>query len=47
VAAYEAPKRPAEVVAEKGVIQLGKKTDKGLVRVTAPAAEASYAEAEE
>ena len=54
VAAYEAPKRPVEIVAEKGVIQLGKKTDNGLVRVSAPAAtaraaesHASYAEAEE
>jgi hypothetical protein len=54
VAAYEAPKRPVDIVAEKGVIQLGKKTDNGLVRVSAPAAtaraaesHASYAEAEE
>jgi activator of 2-hydroxyglutaryl-CoA dehydratase/predicted nucleotide-binding protein (sugar kinase/HSP70/actin superfamily) len=54
VAAYEAPKRPIEIIAEKGVIQLGKKTDNGLVRVSAPAAtarvaesHASYAEAEE
>ena len=54
VAAYEAPKRPIEIPVEKGVIQLGKKTDNGLVRVSAPAAtvrvaesHASYAEAEE
>ncbi len=56
VAAYEAPQRPPEVVVEKGVIQLGKKTDKGLVRVSAPVAaraghghahEHAYAEAEE
>jgi len=46
VAAYEAPKRePEKAEAPKGVIQLGKKTDKGLVRVQAP--QQSYAEAEE
>ncbi len=38
LAAYEAPKRAPEAVVEKGIIQLGKKTDGGLVRVSAPAA---------
>jgi activator of 2-hydroxyglutaryl-CoA dehydratase/predicted nucleotide-binding protein (sugar kinase/HSP70/actin superfamily) len=54
VAAYEAPKRAPEVEVEKGIIQLGKKKDGGLVRVSAPTthsqpaeAHASYAEAEE
>jgi len=47
VLAYEAPKRAPEVVVDKSVIQLGKKTDKGLVRVSAPQPVQSYAEAEE
>jgi predicted nucleotide-binding protein (sugar kinase/HSP70/actin superfamily)/activator of 2-hydroxyglutaryl-CoA dehydratase len=36
VAAYEAPKRAPEVIVDKSVIQLGKKTDQGLVRVSTP-----------
>jgi predicted CoA-substrate-specific enzyme activase len=45
LAAYEAPKRPQEL--PKGIVTLGKKTDKGIVRIAAQPIEAASTDAAE